>query len=130
MLELRNGQTLKIYSQEMFLSFLISGDDPFERGRSILEEFAEGHPALQYLSKLGFDWPTTFVTSSERSVDLSLDLPKNGVLGLLGYHVGQSGVPAKKRRLILSEVFNEGLPKSLPINGLEALGGNPNLLKD
>lgn len=105
MLIFRKGKTLKVYSQEMLLSYLLTGTDPFLSGQAVLAEFAEGHPALQFLSTMGFEWPSTFIKPGVDRGDLMTDWPKKGLLGWLNYRVGRKGLPTNRRRSILSRAF-------------------------
>jgi len=47
LIRLRSGKTLRVYSQEMFLTFAVSGKDPFDRPREFLAWFGAKHPVLQ-----------------------------------------------------------------------------------
>jgi hypothetical protein len=110
LIEIRSGQTLKVYSQEMFLSLLFTGEDPFDAPRNVLERFAEGHSALEYLADLGFDWPTTLVFGGGET-EVEADWPKIGPLKKMGYKVGAYGIQdAKKRHKILEKAFTGRLP--------------------
>jgi hypothetical protein len=106
LLEARAGQTLKVYSQEMFLAFWASGRDPFV-SREVVEAFGEGHPALSFLTGCGFDWPGTFVNASGGR--LVIESPEVGVLKHEGYSVGRKGTPAPQRRAILHRIFHSDL---------------------
>lgn len=102
----RVGQTLKVYSQEMFLSYLLTGNDPFNGSRELLDRFSEGHPALEYLSELGFDWPSTFVSGGGDTELYEADWPKVGLLKHMGYKVGNGGIKkVKQRQKILKKVY-------------------------
>jgi hypothetical protein len=55
----KNKPLANVYSQEMFLSYAITGVDPFSASPEVLLAFAEGHPALQYLLNYKlfcYDW--------------------------------------------------------------------------
>jgi len=107
-----SGRTLRVYSQEMMLSFLACGRDPFDGPRDLLVRFGMGHSALEYLAGLGFDWPST-VVSRRGGTGITLDPPPPGV-GLLkhmGYSVGRDGVEdTNQRQMILGGVFFVHLP--------------------
>lgn len=107
----RAGLILKIYSQEMFLSFLLTGHDPFSDGRFALTLFARGHPALQFLSNLEyFDWPSTKVIGPIYGTS-EFDWPQEGLLKHMGYSVGYYGRREQARREILKNVYESA---SLP----------------
>ena len=104
---------VRIYSQEMFLFWVMAGMDPFDADRSVLEEFGRGHPALDYLTTLGFDWPECKYfpsTSSGEGLDTD-DWPGTSPLTALGYHVGKSGIADDNiRQRILERAFLGRLP--------------------
>lgn len=111
LLDAREGKSLKVYSQEMFLSYWACGRDPFEEKREIVELFGEAHPALEFLSDTGFDWPSTFVNLGS-SRELTIELVEKGLLKYMGYTVGESkGLPPNQRRTILETVFKYEVPK-------------------
>lgn len=107
LLEVRAGQTLKVYSQEMFLTFWASGRDPFA-DREVVEAFGEEHPALNYLTNCGFNWPSTLVHSG--GGELNIESPEVGVLKYMGYTVGRKGEPRARRQAILHRIFHSILP--------------------
>ena len=108
-IEARQGNPLRIYSQEMFFAKLVTGRDPFdEEDSSLLEAFAEDHPALQFLISLPEPWP--FVTSEYSEEIVEVDREDFGVtespLHILGYRVGvTSDLTAAERRKILAICF-------------------------
>lgn len=113
-LELRRGKELRVYSQEMLLTYLCSYD-PYnwkdELDANVLDIFGEGHPALEWLMEWGFDWPrTTIVPSSGGRLVDPEEWPEIGPLGYLGYKVGRNGVGRNKRHQILRDVFVGRLP--------------------
>lgn len=100
-----------IYSQEMFLFRMMSGIDPFDAPREVLEEFGRGHPALDYLANLGFDWPSCQVYPSAKQLPEIYNWPEKGLLLEVGYQVGKNGiVDDEQRRIILERVFLHPLP--------------------
>lgn len=103
LLEKRAGRTLKVYSQEMMVAYLASGRDPFDDEEAALR-FGEGHPALAYLSGVGFDWPKTYVAGGDGS--FVAELPPVGLLKYVGYKVGRNGLGEAERRAILQQVFH------------------------
>jgi hypothetical protein len=107
LLDEREEMSLKVYSQEMFLSHWLSGRDPFD-DREIAEAFGKGHSALQFLSECGFDWPSTFITSG--GGDLNIKAPTVGILRYLGHRVGESGLPSHSRQEVLEHAFTSKLP--------------------
>src|SRR5215216_3019996 len=61
LLDVRSGKHLRVYSQEMFLGYLISCQDPLEEDEETVRLLAGDHPALQLLEAVGFQWPSTQV---------------------------------------------------------------------
>ena len=112
-IESREGEPLRIYSQEMFFAKLVTGKDPFDTGDDeLLSAFAEDHPALQFLMSLPEPWPC--VTTNEPEYITEVDGGDFGVtespLHILGYRVGTtSDLSASKRRQIL--IFQRKLQK-------------------
>ena len=103
------GKTLRIYSQEMFFAKLVTGKDPFDsEDASLLQAFAEDHPALQFLMTLPDSWPE--VTSIEHEEVREVGEIDFGVsespLRILGYKVGSSSsLSLSERRKIISKCF-------------------------
>jgi len=113
LLDEKSGMSLKVYSQEMFLSYLASGRDPFSN-KEILYQFQSNHPVLEYFSELGFDWPSTYVINSSHAELLTdTEWETIGVLKYYGYQVGENGLRTYARRLILDKVFNSNLPNGV-----------------
>ena len=101
----RAGKTLRVYSQELYVSFLLNGRDPLAAPPDWINAFRNGHAALQDLSQAGFAWPTINVSGSGTGQVAALDAPSEGFLKFLGYHVGSSGRPVNERRQILATAF-------------------------
>jgi len=108
-IEMCEGQSLRIYSQEMFFSKLLTGRDPFDTGDDeLLAAFAKDHPALQFLISLPEPWPT--YTRNESENISYVDIKDFGVmespLHILGYRVGHtSDLSVVSRRMILTNCF-------------------------
>lgn len=105
----RDGEPIRIYSQEMFFCKLITGIDPFDTNdEELLDAFAQDHPALQFLTSLPEPWPT-IAFGTGLLVD-PVDEEDYGVsespLHILGYRVGStSNLSVTDRRAILVECF-------------------------
>jgi hypothetical protein len=108
-IEERDGGPLRIYSQEMFCGMLATGRDPFDEDDStLLEAFAEDHPALQFLMSLPEPWPEVRSEDSGEVVEIgNADFGvSESPLHLLGYRVGStSPLTASQRRNVLTECF-------------------------
>ena len=110
LLDSREGKQLKIYSQEMFLAYWITGQDPFEDIEVALS-FAEGHPALEYFQSLPrVDWVNTKISLTTNGGKLEIEKPTIGVLKHAGYVVGKTkGLSPEERQKILRKVFDSQL---------------------
>jgi hypothetical protein len=106
LLNLRARQPTRIYSQEMYLAYCLTGLDPLEEP-DVAQRFAGDHPALEYLSTIGFSWVNTFAAPGDGSFDE--ELPDVGMLKHYGYKVGNYGRDKSSRHKILHLVFNSTL---------------------
>jgi hypothetical protein len=81
----REGKTLRVYSHFMFLHGMAMGADPFDVWtEKELLAVGQNHPALSFLSKLGFDWPSCEVEPGfMQSLDAS-NWPDEGMLKHFG----------------------------------------------
>jgi hypothetical protein len=111
----RSGMKLRVYSQEMLIAFLLTGNDPLDSPRDVVERWGRGHPALTFLSEVvGFDWPTTVVQSGGGS-ELQADWLQIGFLKYLGYAVGQNGGSEDERHDVLRKAYTaQRLPTVFP----------------
>ena len=113
-LDLRTGKGIKVYSQELALTFLACGKDPLNCNTSLLSYFSSNHLGLKFLQNIGFPWPSTNVLPGLGNLgDLEEPgWPKVGLLSYIGYHVGRSGNPSRQRQEILGGIFrDEDLPR-------------------
>ncbi len=107
-IDLMAGQSLRIYSQEMWFAKLVTGRDPFDSGdHDLLMAFAEGHPALQYLIARELPWPEVTAkkpkNGGRNGVDV-FDFKANSPLSNFGYQVGATrGLSQSERRQLLAE---------------------------
>ena len=124
----REGRTLKIYSQEMFIATLATGFDPFETADTeTLLAFSLGHQALEYLMKAEIKWPTAKVPPLEDldHAPFMEGLSEESPLHSMGYSAGKSGLGVRERRGILAEAFKGNLPW-VESKEYMAEWGNPN----
>ena len=103
-LDLRTGKSLKVYTERMLLAFLGCGKDPFNGSMDLLLYFTKNHPGLEFIRNLGFRWPSTDVFPGVGHLP-EPEWPKVGLLGCMGYRVGEGGAPRWLRHQILSKVF-------------------------
>ena len=109
-IESRRGEILRVYSQEMLLSRIFTGNDPLEIPKIALE-FATGHPALEHIREWGFNWPVTRLVPARGTTDRSgnLLMKEESLLGFMGYRVGAKGRDRQKRRDVLTRAFTADL---------------------
>jgi hypothetical protein len=114
----RSGEDLFVHSQEMFLTTLLVGADPFSSGLTgradpkLMRAFADGHPALQCCIEEGFLWPSIPTADIARLLDVAIEAIEESPLHHMGYRVGKTdGVAERKRHDILARAFAGELPK-------------------
>lgn len=128
-LEVRCGRELRVYSQEMLLSYLATGNDPYNYNNDFLRTFGEGHSALEWLKESGFDWPKTSIVPGVDVLPGGPDgWPQVGLLKHLGYQVGTNGTDRVKRRRILRNAFIGRLPNVVDDSYMQGWG-EPNTKK-
>jgi hypothetical protein len=113
-IQARQGNELRIYSQEMFLLASTVFRDPFDDcdENELIDLFAADHPALQYLIERGFNWPRVGMEKLGDFVDPGQ--VEESPLHLMGYHVGKySKLTTRERRHILKSAY-EGPIKPVP----------------
>ena len=115
LIQSRSGKRLRVYSQEMLVAFLVTGNDPLAAPSEVVARWGCGHPALTFFSEVvGFDWPTTVVHGGGGS-ELQADWLEKGFLKYLGYAVGRSGGSEDERRNVLRKAYNaQQLPSFFP----------------
>ena len=111
----REGETLKIFTQELLVAALTCSRDPFDEidtatGQNILESFGKGHPAIEYLRGLEFPWPE-FNPSEDGVSSGEWDSVEETPLLKLGYHAGKThSLAPSTRHNFLAEAFSGELP--------------------
>ena len=114
-IDMRQGQTLRVYSQEMLLAALITWRDPLDcEDADVLDSFRRGHPALEFLAQSELKWPSVSASDTSEIEDIggeSLGVTESP-LHALGYKVGEtSGLYQQEREQILRGAFEmENLP--------------------
>ena len=107
----RTNSEIRIVSQELFLAAVISGHDPFCADEEILLTFAEGHPALEYLLRAGFEWPFLGEELTDEPDFFNSRGADRSPLAEMGYHVGlTNGLPEEERHELLTCAYSEPLP--------------------
>jgi hypothetical protein len=110
-LAVRQNDSVRIYSQEMILFAMAMGGDPFDLCNYFeLFELGAGHPALTYLMKSGFNWPSPVFHGGRCGVIEGSDWMAEGLLKHLGYTVGITrGLPEPERHRILDRAMAANL---------------------
>ncbi|CAN5442858.1 hypothetical protein BH09GEM1_BH09GEM1_07460 [soil metagenome] len=110
LLRKRAGRTLRVYSQEMFLAYLLSGNDPLDTPKVALQ-MGRGHAGLEYLMNVGFKWPSIAVRGSRPRGLLSEDWRSESFLKAKGYIVGNgAGNHPTSRRRALARAYKGRIP--------------------
>lgn len=101
----RDGDILRIFSQELFIAAIIARADPFAvKDQKVLMRLAEGHPALEYLTQTDMEWPSIDCDQfpDEGSVCRELKVDETP-LHMDGYYAGKTcGLTDAERRDVLS----------------------------
>lgn len=111
------GHELRVYSQEMLLTLLLTREDPHALGPARIVELFGDHPALRNLVEHEhFDWPTLRVPEPD-SDDSSL--PRGvfrdvGILDCFGYRVGYAAVRPEARQRALTRAYEKPVPGRTP----------------
>lgn len=102
---------LRIYSQEMYLAFWVTDEDPWASPIEVIRAFRQGHPALEAFRGFLPPFPTTEVPDTSDGNEIKRIFPQIGLLKHMDYRVGANGLPANKRRAILRDILErERLP--------------------
>lgn len=116
-IEARQGQDLRIYSQEMWFAAMATGRDPFDaKNPDLLKAFANGHEALEFLIGQEIPWPNVSDLPSGKVTvvgpgDLGVD---ESPMHLMGYRVGATSPHTDTdRQQILDAIY---LSKQLPFS--------------
>jgi hypothetical protein len=125
LLSRRRGTTLRICSQEMVLTWSLTGVDPNVRSQTA-ETFVDGHTALEMVrSELEDQWPGTEPIPNYGNGSDGDFGPDKSPLHRLGYSVGQTGRTRAERRKLLRQAYEmdrSSLPGDYPRNYIEKWG--------
>jgi hypothetical protein len=110
-IQARQGQELRVYSQEMFLVTTALSRDPLDDcdEAELISFFGEGHSALEFLIGSDLRWPRTVPTmfSNRPSISGVEESP----LHKLGYRVGKTSTLTERERYAkLRQAFTGKLP--------------------
>jgi len=111
----REGEALKVYSQEMALTSLAVGRDMLtELPREVLLELGNNHPALSFLIRSELQWPSCHPPALPKTFE-PFEFDRGEVdqspLKQLGYTVGKTqGLQQKFRQQILRSAFLGEMP--------------------
>lgn len=119
---IEEGFDLRIYSQELFVAWLITGVNPLEEWlEKDLLESVRGHESLQYvIDSTQFPWPQLVDHASmKRSYEVKTfewdgSLSEESPLRKMGYSVQAGALSIQERRAILRQAYtSSGLNKFL-----------------
>ncbi len=113
----KEGEPLLVYSQEMFIAFILSGRCPFEEGRA--DEFADGHATLEWLKSEWVEWPEGYSPPGEVPL-IKGPWPQIGLLKACGY---STDLTKEERRSVLSHVYSTPLSKLPSVDSPEYMKG-------
>jgi len=116
----RSLATVTFISQEMLLAEIFTDGNGVLNFGTAWQKHAQQHPALKSVRSIhediklldeAFQWPKTEAEPGETALGPT-DWPQVGMLGFLGYSVGQNGELRTTRQRILRDLFFEvNLPK-------------------
>jgi hypothetical protein len=114
-IEDRDGESLRVYSQELFVLLLAMQADPLEvTAPDALLRFVDSHPVFNYLFNQEFPWPeTVFEDGAPAAISEGFDGENaSSPLYKMGYSVAQQvAISMLKRHEILAETYaEENLP--------------------
>lgn len=114
---------IKIYPQELFISYLFTGIDPLPLlSKEQVQHWIEFHPALNELFGKGdFPWPLKSKNKKPINLDaepiISLGLNQSPI-NMMGYTVQAEVLTESHRRGILVKSYIGAIPTVLPIKGV------------
>lgn len=114
-IEERDGESLRVYPQELFVMLLAMQADPLEiADPESLLQFVDGHPVFEYLFNQEFPWPeTAFEDGPPATIGEGFDgEDASSPLYKMGYSVAQQvALTPSRRHDLLEEAYAE---ESLP----------------
>lgn len=114
-IEERDGESLRVYPQELFVMLLAMQADPLEiADPESLLKFVDGHPVFEYLFNQEFPWPeTAFEDGPPATIGEGFDgEDASSPLYKMGYSVAQQvALTPSRRHDLLEETYAE---ESLP----------------
>jgi hypothetical protein len=105
LVERRPGEPLRVYSQEMYVGYLLTGTDVFEDDPDLLSVYAEGHRALTAIMARWTDWRTGICPDPSDDATGNMTVRKAGFLSLNGYTTRLS---AAERQRVLGVCYESG----------------------
>lgn len=109
LLRKRSGYTLRVYSQEMLLAYLISGNDPLENAK-VARLMGKGHPGIEALIAMHFEWPTIDVVGFGGGARIDGTWRSEGFMKAIGYRVGWYADTARGRHRALVRAYQARVP--------------------
>lgn len=126
MINVRDGQPVKIFTQELFIAAILAHQDPFEELSSypnpeegdpdlydMVCRFGRGHPVIEYLQNQQFPWPDSN-TIEDGTLNGEWAQVDQTPLVQMNYHVGELGLKMglmeRDRRDILESAYLGDIP--------------------
>ncbi|MEN3941779.1 hypothetical protein WJU23_10835 [Prosthecobacter sp. SYSU 5D2] len=107
---IRGKDTPKIWTQELALAALATGDDPLVTcPLTVLRELGKVHPAITYLMQLGFEWPVLPAEQESDVLIIGSFSAEQSPLTIMGYHVGEEYPRGLARRSRLAKIYSNRL---------------------
>lgn len=126
MINVRDGQPVKIFTQELFIAAILAHQDPFEELSSysnpeedypdlydMVCRFGRGHPVIEHLQSQQFPWPDSN-TIEDGTLNGEWAQVDQTPLVQMNYHVGELGLKMglmeRDRRDILKSAYLGDIP--------------------
>jgi len=113
----RSPNSLRIYTQELFVLGMIVGRDPYEfLKQQAIDDVGLNHPAIQFILNQEFSWPWSELQLDDQDENEDWDIDgtdwaNESVLKQMGYNASANGPDDSERRRILRRIFeSDSLP--------------------
>jgi len=127
---IHDGRQLKIYSQELFLYWILSGEDPLDawEDKAIFESI-KGHKGINaVIGYEGFDWPNPTISNHHDDTIETIDASEwsgESTLHRIGYNATQGALSTSERQRLLEKFYKMSLKEHLDEPGGLRKWGNP-----
>ncbi len=105
----RDASTLRVYTQELFVVGMVIGLDPYEvLDQATIDEFANSHPAIQFIIAREFSWPIATAAGNAgyvKTANKDHNWNQESALMELGYKARSRGPSEATRHRYLRQAF-------------------------